>query len=122
MYLFHDRMQIGLPEVDIHYTTNLNTLLVLQSNRHCADIQYSDKMCTESSIFQVKRSGTLLSQQVYAFLTYVQTAEQEARGKGKDKDPTKAGNLTKVTLSTELSQGTYQLTSSKQSSLTVTRQ
>ena len=60
----------------------------------------------ERSLFQVKRSGTQLSQQVYAFLTYVQTAEQETRGKGKDKDPAKTGNLTKVML-TKLFQSTH---------------
>jgi hypothetical protein len=37
----------------------------------------------------VKRSGTQLSQHVYAFLTYVQTAEQETRGKEKTKTFTK---------------------------------
>ncbi len=45
----------------------------------------------------MKRSGTQLSQQVYAFLTYVQTTEQETRGNGKEKDSAKIGNLTKVT-------------------------
>jgi hypothetical protein len=57
----------------------------------------ASRLFTFHSIFQVKRSGTQLSQHVYAFLTYVQTAEQETRGKGKDKDSSKTGNLTKVT-------------------------
>ena len=77
---------------------NVHSLVILLNPRHYFDMRHSDKMFTDHSIFQVKRSGTLLSQQVYAFLTYVQTAEHENRGKGKDKDSAKTGNLTKVTL------------------------
>ena len=49
---------------------------------------------TELFCSQVKHSGTKLSQQVYAFLTYVQTAEQDdlyGKENAKDKSNTGAG-------------------------------
>ncbi|CAB3981776.1 Fanconi anemia group I -like [Paramuricea clavata] len=107
VHVFHELVQSAIPvgsctELLLKTLTKFYCTLGVIAKYYLYLYAQKTGQATPSFEKMVKRSGTQLSQHVYAFLTYVQTAEQETRGKGKDKDSSKTGNLTKVRVLKEL--------------------
>ncbi|XP_028390855.1 Fanconi anemia group I protein-like isoform X2 [Dendronephthya gigantea] len=107
VHAFHELVQSAIPvgtctELLLKTLTKFYSTLGVIAKYYLSLYAQKRGHVTPSFEKMVKCSGTQLSQQVYAFLTYVQTAEQETRGKAKDKVSTRAGNLTKVRVMKEM--------------------
>ena len=94
IHVFHELVQTAIPvgsstELLLKTLTKFYSTLGIIAKYHLYLYALKAGHATPSFEKMVKRSGTQLSQHVYAFLTYVQTAEQETRGKEKAKTVTK---------------------------------